>query len=115
MVDAAPVLGSVDIYLNSFPTSNNAGVLDAMAAGKPVVTMKQTGELVAAEELTAANEAEYFEIADRLVHTPSLRAALGQTMKDRFQAEFRPSRLGERYVAFLNRLLESRKSLSAEI
>jgi hypothetical protein len=109
MLDVAPVLESVDVYLDSFPTSNNAGVLDAMAAGKPVVTMKQTGgELVAAEDLTAANESEYFEIAERLVHTPSLRATLGQTMKERFQAEFRPSRLGERYVAFLNRLLESR-------
>ena len=55
--------------------------------------------------MMARNEAEYIELADRLIGNAALRAEHGQQLKDRFRQEFRPQKLGERYVDFLNRLL----------
>ena len=83
-----------------------------MGAGKPVVVLRSSpdspansgAELVGVRELTAPGEADYIMIAERLLRNPALREQQGQAMLDRFRAEFRPERLGERYKAFLERL-----------
>ena len=54
-------------------------------------------------ELIAPGEADYIEIADKLLRTPAFRATQGKVMLDRFRAEFRPERLGERYKAFIEK------------
>jgi glycosyltransferase involved in cell wall biosynthesis len=107
--DVAPLLDLIDLYLASFPKPGEDSILEAMGAGKPVVTIGHTtdsernsgAELVGIRELTAAGETDYIEITDRLLRNRSLRQKLGQAALERFRAEFRPERLGERYKAFL--------------
>jgi hypothetical protein len=107
--DIAPLLESVDLYLASFPHSGGHSILEAMGAGKPVVVLRfppdshynSGAELVGVPELIAPGEADYIEIADRLLRNPALRQKQSQAMRDRFRAEFRPERLGERYAAFI--------------
>lgn len=111
--DVAPLLESIDIYLASFPHSGGHSLLEAMGAGKPIVVLRfppdshynSGAELVGLKELIAPGEADYVEIADRLLRNPALREKLGQSMKDRFRQEFRPARLGERYAEFISRLV----------
>lgn len=108
--DVAPLLETVDVYLASFPHSGGHSLLEAMGAGKPIVVLKYPpdshynsgAELVGISELIARSEAEYPEIADRLIRNPSVRARYSDEIKKRFREEFRPARLGERYVEFLN-------------
>jgi predicted O-linked N-acetylglucosamine transferase (SPINDLY family) len=110
--EVAPLLGMIDVYLASFPHAGGHSILEAMGAGKPVVVLKfppdspynSGAELVGMRELIAPGEADYIEIADRLLRTPALRARQGQSVLDRFRAEFRPVRLGERYKAFIEKL-----------
>jgi hypothetical protein len=112
IADAAPLLDVVDVYLASFPHCGGHSILEAMGAGKPVVVLRfppdshfnSGAELVGVRELIAPGEADYVEIADRLIRNPEMRKRQSEAMKDRFRAEFRTERLGERYVAFLQRL-----------
>jgi hypothetical protein len=109
--DFAPLLSTIDVYLAPFPQSDDQSILDAMGAGKPVVVLRfpadsncnSGAEFVGIRELIAPGEADYIEIADRLLRTTAFRAAQGNAMIDRFRAEFRPERLGERYKAFIER------------
>jgi len=111
--DVAPLLPAVDVYLASFPHSGGRSVIEAMGAGKPVVVLSfppdshynSGAELVGVRELIAPGEADYVEIADRLLRDPALRKKQGEVMLARFQSEFRPERLGERYVGFIDRLI----------
>ena len=110
--DVAPLLDMVDVYFASFPDSDDYSILEAMGAGKPVVTFLLPADsdynsgagLVGVRELIAAGEGEYVTIADRLLRNPELRAKQGQAMLNRFRSEFGPDRLGERYKAFLESL-----------
>ena len=110
--DVAPLLDMVDVYLAPFPNSGGYSILEAMGAGKPVVSFRfpadsnynSGAELVGIRELAATGEGEYVTIADRLLRNPELRARHGQAMLNRFRGEFRPDRLGERYKAFLESL-----------
>ena len=112
VADVAPLLDAVDLYLASFPHSGGHSILEAMGAGKPVVVLRfpsgshsnSGADLVGVRELIAPGEADYVEIADRLIRNPETRKKQSQAMKDRFRAEFRTERLGERYAAFLQRL-----------
>ncbi len=114
--DVAPLLATVDVYLASFPHSGGHSLLEAMGAGKPIVVLKYPpdshynsgAELVGIPELIARSEAEYPDIADRLIRNPSVRAKYAEETLKRFRGEFRPERLGERYVEFLNRLSGAR-------
>jgi Glycosyl transferases group 1 len=110
--DVAPLLDIVDVYLAPFPHSGGYSILEAMGAGKPVVSFRfpadsnynSGAELVGIRELAARGEGEYITIADGLLRNPELRAKHGQAMLNRFRAEFRPDRLGDRYKAFLESL-----------
>src|SRR5215467_14816700 len=109
--ETAPLFNVVDVYLAAFPHSSAQSLLEAMGAGKPVVVLRfpqdspynSGAEVVGVRELIAPGEANYIEIADRLLRDSKFRAKQGQAMQDRFQAEFRPERLGERYKQFLAR------------
>jgi glycosyltransferase involved in cell wall biosynthesis len=99
----------IDIYLAPFSDSGSQSILEVMGSGKPVVAMRSApdtqsntaAELVGVKELLAPTEANYIDIADRLLRNPEFRAKQAQATLDRFRAEFRPDRLGERYKAFL--------------
>ena len=111
--DVAPLLNVIDVYLASFPHSGGHSLIEAMGAGKPVVVLKfppdshynSGAELVGVRELIAPGEAGYIEIADRLLRDPALRKKQGEAMLARFRSEFRPERLGERYVDFMDKLI----------
>jgi glycosyltransferase involved in cell wall biosynthesis len=110
--DVAPLLDMIDVYFASFPQSGSHSLVEAMGAGKPVVVLRfapdshynSGAELVGIRELIAAGEADYIEIADRLLRDPAFRAKQGHAILARFRSEFRPERLGERYKAFLAEL-----------
>jgi predicted O-linked N-acetylglucosamine transferase (SPINDLY family) len=107
--EVAPLMNVIDIYLASFSHSGAQPILDAMGAGKPVVALRSApdsqantaAEVVGINELVAPGEANYIEIADRLLRNPEFRAQQSQAILERFRSEFRPDRLGERYKAFL--------------
>jgi len=98
--DVAPMLEMIDVYFDAFPGVGAYSILEAMGAGKPVVGMR-CDELVGVPELSASREADYIEVADRLLRHSAFRAKQAQAVLDRFRAEFRPERLGERYQVFL--------------
>jgi glycosyltransferase involved in cell wall biosynthesis len=112
MADVAPLLGSIDVYLNSFPHSGGQSVLEPMAAAKPVVIRRYTeethqnvgAELTGVPDLIATSEDEYVEIAGRLLQNPELRRTYGEFMRQRFQANFQPVHLAEQYLDFLKSL-----------
>jgi glycosyltransferase involved in cell wall biosynthesis len=114
MPDVMPLLRTVDLYLASFPHSGGHSLLEAMAAGKPVVVLKHRpdshynsgAELVGINQLIARNEPEYAEIANRLIANADLRVKYGEQLGERFRREFLPERLGERYLEFLNRVMD---------
>jgi glycosyltransferase involved in cell wall biosynthesis len=111
--EIAPLLPVVDVYLASFPVSGGHAVIEAMGAAKPVVVLRfpsdsqynSGAELVGLPELIAPGEADYIQIADRLLRDPALRQKQGAATSARFRSEFRPERQAERYVAFINRLI----------
>jgi glycosyltransferase involved in cell wall biosynthesis len=111
--DVAPLLPVVDVYLASFPQSGGHSIIEAMGAGKPVVVLRfpsdshynSGAELVGVRELIAPGEADYVQIADRLLRDPVLRKKQGEAMLARFRSEFRPERQAERYISFIDRVI----------
>jgi predicted O-linked N-acetylglucosamine transferase (SPINDLY family) len=111
---ARPLLGAVDLYLVAFPDPHSNGVLEMMAAGKPVIALRQAAdsefntaaELVGEKELTPSTPGEYLALADRLIRDTAARSRLGDAMQKRFFMEFTPSRLADRYLEFANRLVK---------
>jgi Glycosyl transferases group 1 len=114
---ASPLLAVVDVYLAAFPDTNGNGVLEMMAAGKPVVALRQgqdsefntAAELVGEKELTPATPAEYLDLADRLIRDTATRSRLGDAMQKRFFMEFTPSQMADRYMEFVT-LLQNRNT-----
>jgi Glycosyl transferases group 1 len=108
--DLASLLSVVDVYLASFPHSDTYPIVEAMGGGKPVVVHRfppdsqynSAAELVGVRELIAPGEADYVEIASRLLRDPAMLQKQGEGVLARFRAEFRPERQAERYVAFMN-------------
>jgi glycosyltransferase involved in cell wall biosynthesis len=111
--DAAPLLDMIDVHLTPFPDCDVRPVVEAMGAGKPVTAMKYSpesranaaAELVGIQDLIASSGPGYIEVVDGLLRNSALRARQGQAILERFRAEFRPERLGERYRAFLESVL----------
>jgi predicted O-linked N-acetylglucosamine transferase (SPINDLY family) len=109
MSDVASVMPVVDVYLAPFPHSGDVTVLDAMGAGKPVVTLRypagsphnSAAELVGVPELIASRETEYAEIAMKLVRDRDFRDRISVAVSARFQKEFHPSLLGPKYLELL--------------
>ena len=107
----------VDVYLAAFPDSNGNGVLEMMAAGKPVVALRHgqdsefntAAELVGEKELTPATPGEYLDLADRVIRDAAARSRLGDVMQKRFFMEFTPSRMADRYLEFVT-LLQNRNT-----
>ena len=112
MPDIAPLLGCIDVYLNSFPTSGGQSVLEPMAAAIPVVIRRYEevshqnvgAELAGHPDLIAASEDEYVGIAERLLQNRDLRHTYGDVLRQRFQANFRPAGLAEQYLDFMKSL-----------
>jgi glycosyltransferase involved in cell wall biosynthesis len=118
--EVAALLEVIDVYLAPFPHAATDSVLEAMAASRPVVVHRfpsdseynSAAELVGAAELTAPGEGDYIEITDRLLRNRPSREKQGRAMRDRFQAEFLPGRMGERYATFLDRFQNAISSIA---
>ena len=116
MSDVASVMGVVDIYLAPFPQPGDAAfVLDAMGAGKPVVALRYpsgtpynaSAEMVGVPELLAAREAEYSEIAMRLIRDREAYEKAAVAVSARFAKEFHPGSLGPRYMRMVEEILKN--------
>ena len=115
MSDVASVMGVVDIYLASFPHPGDTALLDAVGAGKPVVALRYppgtpynaNAEMVGVPELLASREAEYSEIAMRLIRDREAREKAAAAVLARFQKEFHPSSLGPRYLRLVEEVREN--------
>ena len=87
--------------------------MEPMAAAKPVVVRRYPevthlnvgSELVGAPELIAATDDEYVRIARRLIEDPELRRTYGESLRQRFQANFRPAHLAGQYMDFIKSLV----------
>jgi hypothetical protein len=97
-----PLMSAADLVLAPFPDLEAASVVRAMGAGKPVVVLREV-ELLGTPDLVASGEAHYVEIVDRLIRNPSLRTKYSSLLRERFEAEFKPSSVGERYHRFIER------------
>ena len=112
--DVAHLLPLIDVYIASFPHSGGHSVLEAMGAGKPVVVLgypsdshyNSGAELVGLDELVAAGQEAFIEIADQLIRDADYRDAVSQAVQARFRREFRPDHLGRRYKDFLDELVQ---------
>jgi hypothetical protein len=101
--DAESVMAVTDVYLAP-ETPNNRRVLDAMAAGKPVV-VSVGADLPGVPQLTARNPMEYGQIVQRLLRDPEARAASSRLVLEKFRAEFDAALLGKRYKEFLKKIV----------
>ena len=112
--DVAHLLLLIDVYIASFPHSGRHSLLEAIGAGKPVVVLghpsdshySSGAELVGLDELIAAGQEAFVEIADQLIRDADYRDAVSQAVQDRFRREFRPEHLGRRYKDFLDGLVQ---------
>ena len=100
----------IDLYIVSFPNADVRSILDAMAAGKPVIVRgyphdsrsNRGAELVGLEEMIALSAGDFVDRACRMIEEGDYRDALGQAAHLRFRKEFTPDRLGAQYLDFLN-------------
>jgi hypothetical protein len=108
MSESASVLAVTDVYLSPFLDSADGPILDAMGAGKPAVVFENSrcAELLGIPELTARNEGDYAQIAQRLIRDKAERERCAGMVLSRFRQEFDPALLGPRYMQFLRKILQ---------
>jgi hypothetical protein len=87
--DTESVLAATDVCFEPGKSSNPQLVLDAMAAGRPVVTLDDC------------------QSAQRLLADATYRAECSDSARKRFLEEFDASLLGNRYMEFVNKILAS--------
>ncbi len=105
--DVCHVLADIDIFVlpstepDPFPTV----VLEAMAAGKPIVAFRHGGVCEMVEDgvsgilCTPLSEVEMLAAIQRLAASPSLRAQMGQAGRERLQRLFTREVFIERFAA----------------
>lgn len=106
MADTISLLGLMDFCLVPFPSKDTSGLLDVMAAGKPVVAYQGSpaAELIGDKDLLATGDAGYQQLTNRLILDNALRLKLGDAMQARFQREFSPEQQAERVLKFVESL-----------
>src|SRR5262245_51246547 len=73
--DLSPLFETIDFFLAPFPDHDADVIQQALDFQKPVVAIRNSGsDLVGVPELSARTEAEYVELADRLIRNPGFRA-----------------------------------------
>ncbi len=94
-------------------------LVEAMMYGKPAVACRTGGMVEVAEEGSTAllavpgDAASLEEKLERLVGDPSLRRALGEAGRRRYQSRFAPSPMADGVVALLRRARASRTACTA--
>ncbi len=90
--DSRDVLQLADIYLAEFPTADRDGVLQAMAASKPVVCLAGEGEASDVSRLVggacppATSASQYVEVVRRYVADPAARTQAGDKLREQIDA-----------------------------
>ena len=92
--DITRLLGAIDLGLVAFPDSGSASIIDLMAAGKPVVALRDAAgsaanaapDLLGEPELTAETPGQYVQIADRLIRDVATRVRLGERLRERLRS-----------------------------
>lgn len=110
--DVASVLAVTDVYLAPWVCPDEALLLEAMGAGRASVVVGNSqdprlnfcAELLGVSELTASSEAEYIQIAQRLIRDKAERSRCADLVKARFDSNFVPGHVARRYIEFLDRI-----------
>ena len=110
--DLASLMSIADVYLCPFKRAEDIPVLDAMGAGVPVIAVKHAedsihnsaAEILGIPDLIAANDVTYLQIAQNLLRDGDSRKRHAAMVQSRFQSEFGPAHLGERYLQFLRKI-----------
>jgi hypothetical protein len=113
MSDVASVMAVADVYLCPFKKTEDAPLLEAMSAGVPPISVRNTAgparnssaEIVGIPELIAESDAAYLQIGQTLLRDADARARLSGIVLSRFQSEFSPVPLGRKYLEFLSKIL----------
>lgn len=108
--EAASVMALTNVYLAPFLDTGDGLVIEAMGAGKPAVVRENSGstaELLGVPDLIARSEADYAQMAQRLIRDAKERERCAGLVRSRFREEFDPSLLGPRYLRFLDRILQA--------
>lgn len=114
MSDPTTVLAMTDVYLTPLKTTDDASLMEAMGADRPAVVLRHpndpsrnsSAELLGISDLLANNEAEYAEIAQRLLRSAEERQRCSKLVRERYQSTCAPAVLAPRYLAFLQRIVE---------
>ncbi|HEX8524952.1 MAG TPA: glycosyltransferase [Tepidisphaeraceae bacterium] len=120
--DLPGFLRIADIYLAEFPSSNAAGVLQAMAVERPVVAMKwgndaaqsQSAILAGGEAAISSRDIKaYTDKVNALVRDPAQRRSAGRAMKARVEQLFGMSQTARHLEQLCDQLIQ-RKLATAE-
>ncbi|MCK6450328.1 MAG: hypothetical protein L6R19_05660 [Alphaproteobacteria bacterium] len=116
MADLIALAGESDVFLDSFPYSGNASLMEPLQAGCPVVALDgrsqralqgpSTLRALGLDELVAPDVDAYVGVARRLAADPAYRAAVAGRIRDAMRDApfFDTRRFGERFGALLQRL-----------
>jgi len=113
--DVASVLAAADVHLAPLIHPDETLLLEAMGAGKASVILGSgedprlnfCAELLGIRELTAANDSEYIQIAQRLIRDKSERDRSSGLVQSRFDSHFGPAQVARQYIEFLDRIVLS--------
>jgi len=113
--DLPAFLRIADVYLAEFPGSSAAGVLQAMAVEKPVVTMhwgespeqSQAAAFVETEHTVGGRDpATYLERVSRMIRDSAYRQKLGRAMRARVEEHFAYSQTARHIEQLCERLIQ---------
>lgn len=116
MSDLIALAGEAEVFLDSFPYSGNASLMEPLAAGCPVVALDgasqralqgpSTLRALGLDELVAADIDAYVAAARRLATDPAHRSAIAQRIREAMRNApfFDTRRFGERFGQLLQGL-----------
>jgi glycosyltransferase involved in cell wall biosynthesis len=116
------LLKATDVYLNEFPRGGGMSVLEAMAAGCPVVAMKFSNEHLESCGVEWAGEEygimrrdipAYKNLAFRLIEDEQFRKQVGAAMRRRYETDLSPRKMVEKFESEILRLAAKRTSPSS--
>jgi glycosyltransferase involved in cell wall biosynthesis len=112
-IDSVPnILRTMDIYLNEFPIGGGLAILEAMAAGCPIVTMYDTAGNVRARHggnyfgveraLSSCSVDEYVDLACSLIKDEVLRSSWSKHARKAYQKRSKIEEYFQRHQNIIN-------------
>jgi predicted O-linked N-acetylglucosamine transferase (SPINDLY family) len=121
--DLPGFLRMADIYLAEFPSSDSAGVLQAMSVERPVVAVRwgdspeqSAGAAFAGPDASVASRdtAAYIERVSKLIREPASRKQLGKAMRERIEQQFAFTQTARHIEQLCEQALQGRSGGSSD-